>query len=271
MIKLENVSFSYDDADTPALKDVNITIEEGDFVALIGHNGSGKSTLAKLINGLLLPSEGTVYVSGMKTSDDEHLWDIRQQVGMIFQNPDNQIVASIVEEDVAFGPENLGVPTEEIQSRVSKALAEVRMSEYYRRPPHMLSGGQKQRIAIAGVLAMQPKVIVFDEATSMLDPKGRKEVMAIMGELHEKGITIIHITHFMEEVLHAQYAYVLDEGRVVLRGKPHELFESRQLLEDLKLDIPVIIDLVDRLRKNGIDVGQVITLRDLVEVLCPSR
>ena len=269
MIKLDNVSFSYDDNEVLALNGINMTINEGDFVALIGHNGSGKSTLAKLINGLLLPTEGIVTVSGMRTDDDEHLWDIRQEVGMIFQNPDNQIVASIVEEDVAFGPENLGVPTPEIQSRVTKALEEVRMSEYYRRPPHMLSGGQKQRIAIAGVLAMEPKVIVFDEATSMLDPKGRKDVMNIMTELHEKGITIIHITHFMEEVLYAAYAYVLDEGRVVLEGKPHTLFNSKALLEDLKLDIPVIVELADRLRNRGIDIPNVITLRDLVEVLCP--
>ena len=237
-----------------AIRDISFDIEEGSFAAVIGSNGSGKSTLAKCLNGLLLPSSGTVKVNGMDTMDPEHIWDVRQTVGMVFQNPDNQIVSSIVEDDVAFGPENLGVPSASVRTRVDEALESVNMGDYKNKSPHMLSGGQKQRIAIAGAVAMKPRCIVFDEPTAMLDPKGRKEVIDIIKELNGEGITTILITHFMEEVAAADRVLVIDHGRIAMEGIPGEIFEQREMLEQLGLDIPMAVRMADKLREFGIDV-----------------
>lgn len=271
MITLDHVSFRYDSDQPLVLKDVSLTIERGAFVALIGHNGSGKSTLAKLMNALLIPSEGQVRVMEYDTRDEASVWQIRQHAGMIFQNPDNQIVASIVEEDVAFGPENLGLATPLIRQRVDQALAGVNMSEFVTRPPHMLSGGQKQRIAIAGVLAMEPDIIIFDEATSMLDPSGRQEVMEILKQLNAKGITIVLITHFMEEALQADYVYVMDQGRIALEGDPQTIFEHQARLTELNLEVPDILIITDFLKKQGIPLEPVFEQADLVRQLCQLR
>lgn len=271
MIHFKNVSFTYDEDKPEVLHNLSLDIDKGDFVALIGHNGSGKSTLAKLINALLLPTSGEITVLGMNTKDENSIWSIRQHAGMIFQNPDNQIVASIVEEDVAFGPENLGLATAEIRKRVDQSLASVEMSEFVTRPPHMLSGGQKQRIAIAGVLAMEPDIIIFDEATSMLDPSGRREVMQILKQLHKKGITIVHITHFMEEALQADHVYVLEQGEIVLRGKPQDIFKMQAQLEKLNLAVPEILEIANFLKDQGIDLQPVFQVEDLVEQLCQLK
>lgn len=271
MINFSNVSFRYDSEHDFVLKDISLTINQGDFVALIGHNGSGKSTLAKLINALLFPTQGDITVMGYNTKDEKNLWTIRQHAGMIFQNPDNQIVASIVEEDVAFGPENLGLATDLIRERVDNALDGVGMKEFVTRPPHMLSGGQKQRIAIAGVLAMQPDIIIFDEATSMLDPNGRQEVMKILKELNHKGITIVLITHFMEEALQADYIYVMEQGEIALKGQPHEIFEHQAELQELNLEVPELLLLTDYLRSQGIDLKPVFEQDDLVRQLCQLK
>lgn len=254
-----------------ALKDVTAQIKKGEFTAIIGTNGSGKSTLARHLNALLLPTEGELIVEGMRTSDAGRVWDIRQKVGMVFQNPDNQLVAAVVEEDVAFGPENLGVPPEEIRERVDLALEKVGMTSYRKQVPSMLSGGQKQRVAIAGVLAMKPDCIVLDEPTAMLDPKGRKEVMDTIHELNKKeGITIVLITHFMEEAVTADHILVIDKGVLKMEGTPREIFSQADKVTEIGLDVPVPADLARRLRKKGMAVSEkCMTDEELGEALCP--
>ncbi len=254
-----------------ALKDVTAQIKKGEFTAIIGTNGSGKSTLARHLNALLLPTEGELIVEGMRTSDAGRVWDIRQKVGMVFQNPDNQLVAAVVEEDVAFGPENLGVPPEEIRERVDLALEKVGMTSYRKQAPSMLSGGQKQRVAIAGVLAMKPDCIVLDEPTAMLDPKGRKEVMDTIHELNKtEGITIVLITHFMEEAVTADHILVIDRGVLKMEGTPREIFSQADKVTEIGLDVPVPADLARRLRKKGMAVSEkCMTDEELGEALCP--
>lgn len=265
-------TFETEDGKTfDALSDVTCTIPKGSFTAIIGTNGSGKSTLARHLNALYLPTSGEVIVEGMKTSDMEHIWDIRQKVGMVFQNPDNQLVAAIVEEDVAFGPENLGVPAEEIRKRVDYALEKVGMSAYRTHSPAMLSGGQKQRIAIAGVLAMHPDCIVLDEPTAMLDPLGRKEVMDTIHELNRsEGITIVLITHFMEEAVTADHVLVVDRTKLQMQGTAREVFSQADKLTDMGLDVPVAADLAHGLRKKGYEIPEdCMTDEELGEALCP--
>lgn len=254
-----------------ALKDVTAQIKKGEFTAIIGTNGSGKSTLARHLNALLIPTAGELIVEGMRTSDASRIWDIRQKVGMVFQNPDNQLVAAVVEEDVAFGPENLGVPPEEIRERVDFALEKVGMTSYREQAPSMLSGGQKQRVAIAGVLAMKPDCIVLDEPTAMLDPKGRKEVMDTIHELNKKeGITIVLITHFMEEAVTADHILVIDKGVLKMEGTPREIFSQADKVTEIGLDVPVPADLARRLRKKGMAVSEkCMTDEELGEALCP--
>ena len=254
-----------------ALKDVTAQIKKGEFTAIIGTNGSGKSTLARHLNALLIPTAGELIVEGMRTSDANRIWDIRQKVGMVFQNPDNQLVAAVVEEDVAFGPENLGVPPEEIRERVDFALGKVGMTSYREQAPSMLSGGQKQRVAIAGVLAMKPDCIVLDEPTAMLDPKGRKEVMDTIHELNKKeGITIVLITHFMEEAVTADHILVIDKGVLQMEGTPREIFSQADKVTEIVLDLPVPADLARRLRKKGMAVSEkCMTDEELGEALCP--
>ena len=254
-----------------ALKDVTAQIKKGEFTAIIGTNGSGKSTLARHLNALLIPTEGELIVEGMRTSDAGRVWDIRQKVGMVFQNPDNQLVAAVVEEDVAFGPENLGVPPEEIRERVDLALEKVGMTSYRKQAPSMLSGGQKQRVAIAGVLAMKPDCIVLDEPTAMLDPKGRKEVMDTIHELNKtEGITIVLITHFMEEAVTADHILVIDRGVLKMEGTPREIFSQADKVTEIGLDVPVPADLARRLRKKGVAVSEkCMTDEELGEALCP--
>ena len=259
IIETKDLSFSYpaDEGEEPALvlKGVDLAVEKGSFVVVLGHNGSGKSTLAKTFNGILLPAGGKVYVAGMDTSDENLLLAIRSTVGMVFQNPDNQIVANVVEEDVAFGPENLGIPSPEIRKRVDDALAAVGMGEFARHAPHLLSGGQKQRIAIAGVLAMEPECIVLDEATAMLDPVGRREVLSAVHKLNrEKGITVVLITHHMNEAEDADRVAVMDDGRIAMDGTPREIFTQVDQLRSMGLTVPDTVDLLDRLRKDGFDV-----------------
>lgn len=265
-------TFETEDGKTfDALSDVTCTIPKGSFTAIIGTNGSGKSTLARHLNALYLPTAGEVIVEGMKTSDMEHIWDIRQKVGMVFQNPDNQLVAAIVEEDVAFGPENLGVPAEEIRKRVDYALEKVGMSAYRTHSPAMLSGGQKQRIAIAGVLAMHPDCIVLDEPTAMLDPLGRKEVMDTIHELNRsEGITIVLITHFMEEAVTADHVLVVDRTKLQMQGTAREVFSQADKLTAMGLDVPVAADLAHGLRKKGYEIPEdCMTVEELGEALCP--
>lgn len=265
-------TFETEDGKTfDALSDVTCTIPKGSFTAIIGTNGSGKSTLARHLNALYLPTAGEVIVEGMKTSDMEHIWDIRQKVGMVFQNPDNQLVAAIVEEDVAFGPENLGVPAEEIRKRVDYALEKVGMSAYRTHSPAMLSGGQKQRIAIAGVLAMHPNCIVLDEPTAMLDPLGRKEVMDTIHELNRsEGITIVLITHFMEEAVTADHVLVVDRTKLQMQGTAREVFSQADKLTAMGLDVPVAADLAHGLRKKGYEIPEdCMTDEELGEALCP--
>lgn len=265
-------TFETEDGKTfDALSDVTCTIPKGSFTAIIGTNGSGKSTLARHLNALYLPTAGEVIVEGMKTSDMEHIWDIRQKVGMVFQNPDNQLVAAIVEEDVAFGPENLGVPAEEIRKRVNYALEKVGMSAYRTHSPAMLSGGQKQRIAIAGVLAMHPDCIVLDEPTAMLDPLGRKEVMDTIHELNRsEGITIVLITHFMEEAVTADHVLVVDRTKLQMQGTAREVFSQADKLTAMGLDVPVAADLAHGLRKKGYEIPEdCMTDEELGEALCP--
>ena len=256
-----------------AVKQVNIDIKEGEFVAVLGHNGSGKSTLAKHINALLLPTEGTVWIDGKDTKDESALWQIRQTAGMVFQNPDNQIIASVVEEDVGFGPENIGVPTEEIWKRVDECLGAVDMKAYRKQSPNKLSGGQKQRVAIAGVMAMEPRCIVLDEPTAMLDPNGRHEVIRTIRELNKKkGITIILITHYMEEVIHADRIYVMDDGEVAMAGTPEEIFSQVEQLKELRLDVPQVTELAHELRQKGVPLPPCIVDSDtLVKELVKVR
>jgi len=253
-----------------ALIDIDLEIERGEFVAIIGPNGSGKSTLAKQFNALLLPTKGRVLVAGHDTSDPDFLWDIRKTCGMVFQNPDNQIVATVVEEDVAFGPENLGIPPSEIVTRVNAALAAVEMGYYREHAPHQLSGGQKQRVAIAGILAMEPEVLVLDEPTAMLDPSGRREVLACVKRLNkEKGITVVFITHFMDEAAEADRVIVMQEGRIALEGSPREVFSQVEELKAAGLDVPQVTELAKRLCRLGIDVPMdVLTVDELVAAVC---
>ena len=253
-----------------AIDGVDLEVEPGQFIAVLGHNGSGKSTLAKHLNALLVPSEGTVWLDNMDTRDDSHIWDIRQEAGMVFQNPYNQIVASVVEEDVGFGPENLGVETPEIWKRVAKSLEGVGMTAYRKHSPNKLSGGQKQRVAIAGVVAMQPKCIILDEPTAMLDPNGRKEVLKVVHELNrEEKVTVILITHYMEEVTDADYVYVMDHGKVVMKGTPREIFSQVETLKAYRLDVPQVTLLAHELKESGVDVPDgVLTTGELVDALC---
>lgn len=253
-----------------AIRDVSVQIKRGEFVAVIGTNGSGKSTFAKHLNALLLPTEGDVLVDGISVRDEARVWDIRSRVGMVFQNPDNQIVAAVVEEDVAFGPENLGVPREQLQERVDAALAAVDMTAYRKHAPHMLSGGQKQRVAIAGVLAMQPECIVLDEPTAMLDPRGREEVMQTVRALHDKrGMTVVYITHFMEEAAQADRILVMIQGELVMDGTPREVFADVDRLKELGLDVPVAAEVAHDLRAAGLPLREdIITDEELGEALC---
>ncbi|HZK56985.1 MAG TPA: energy-coupling factor transporter ATPase [Clostridia bacterium] len=276
MIDIQDIQFYYKndmEETTLALKDVTVTVEPGEFIVIIGHNGSGKSTLAKHMNALLLPTKGEVFVKGFNTKDETHVWDIRQNAGMVFQNPDNQLVATIVEEDVAFGPENLGVPPVEIRKRVDEALNVVDMSEYRDKAPHLLSGGQKQRIAIAGIIAMRPNCIIFDEPTAMLDPSGRREVIRTIKKLNkEENITIVHITHFMEEAVNADRVIVMGDGQIVLEGKPKEVFSNVEQLKELGLDVPQMTDLTNELIKEGIDLPQdILTVDEMVMELCQLK
>lgn len=270
IIRIENVKYKYDKEDnTYAVDGVSLDIRKGEFTAIIGHNGSGKSTLAKLINSLLLPIEGKIYVKGMDTSDDSKLWDIRQTAGMVFQNPDNQLVATIVEEDIAFGPENQGVEPEEIRKRVDDALNAVGMYELRKRPPHMLSGGQKQRIAIAGILALNSDCIILDEPTAMLDPSGRKEVMETLGKLKEQGKTILLITHYMDEAVQADRVVIMDKGNIKLDGTPKEVFRNIDEIKRFGLDVPQVTELAQALAKEGLNIPyDTIDVKELVDALC---
>lgn len=246
-----------------AVDDVTLDVVRGSFIAILGHNGSGKSTLAKHLNALLYPTEGQVLVDGMDTQDDEKLWQIRQEAGMVFQNPDNQIIGQVVEEDVGFGPENIGVPTDEIWERVNEALEAVEMTAYRKKSPNRLSGGQKQRVSIAGVIAMRPKCIVLDEPTAMLDPSGRAEVISTARKLNEKeGITIILITHYMEEAIYADHIFVMDKGKVTLQGSPREVFSQVDRMKELHLDVPQVTLLAHELRKRGLDIPEGILTKE---------
>ena len=270
IISVKDVSFTYEEATEPALTHVSLDVHQGEFLAVLGHNGSGKSTLAKLLNALYLPTEGRVTACAYDTADEDHLWDVRQAAGMIFQNPDNQIVATVVREDVAFGMENLGVPHDEMVQRIDEALAAVRMTDYAEAAPHMLSGGQKQRVAIAGILAMQPSVIIADEATAMLDPSGRKEVLKTIKRLNrEKGITVVWITHFMEEAAQADRIVVMNKGATVLSGTPREVFEQVDTLREIHLDVPHMTDLSQDLRKAGMPLpAGILTVEEMAEEVC---
>lgn len=252
-----------------ALDDVSLDVQKGDFIAILGHNGSGKSTLAKHINGMLFPTGGTVWVDGLDTSDEKTIWEVRQRAGMVFQNPDNQIIGQVVEEDVGFGPENLGVPSEEIWERVEESLKAVGMYEYRKHSPNHLSGGQKQRVSIAGVLAMHPMCIVLDEPTAMLDPKGRKEVIRAARGLNQvEGITVILITHYMDEIIHADKVYVMDQGSVAMEGTPREIFSQVERLQELRLDVPQVTLLAHELKKQGLAIADgILTVEELIEAL----
>lgn len=272
LIEIQNVSYAYEDAAAKALNNVSLTINDGEFVAVVGHNGSGKSTLAKHLNALLLPTEGKVLVDGMDTADEADTVSIRQRVGMVFQNPDNQLVTTIVEEDVAFGPENIGVPGNEIRARVDRALAAVGMEKYAHSAPNMLSGGQKQRIAIAGMLAMQPKVLVLDEATAMLDPKGRRDIIDLVTKLHkENGITVVMITQYMEEVIGADRVAVMSGGELILEGTPKEVFSQDELLHKHRLDVPVMQQLANRLNAHGANLPKcILSVEEMAQAICLS-
>ena len=276
-LRLEDVSYQYEPDARPAVSHVTLEVERGSFVAVLGHNGSGKSTLAKLMNALFLPTEGRVLVCGMDTLTEEKVWNIRRHAGMVFQNPDNQIVANVVREDVAFGLENLGVPQDEMVRRVEAALSAVRMSEFAETAPHMLSGGQKQRVAIAGVLAMEPELIIMDAATAMLDPSGRAEVLATVRKLNrEKGMTVVWITHFMEEAAIADRLIVMNDGSVALEGTPRQVFSRVEEIKALGLDVPPMAELAQTLRERGLPLPEgILTVSDMVKelknVLCPSK
>ena len=283
MIKADNLSYEYikitetengtKQENILALNHVNLSIEQGSFVAVLGHNGSGKSTFAKHINALVRPTEGVLWVNGYDTKNEELIWDIRQSAGMVFQNPDNQLVATVVEEDIAFGPENMGVPSEEIRKRVDEALQAVGMLEYKEHSPSKLSGGQKQRIAIAGVLAMKPKCIVFDEPTAMLDPVGRKDVMETILRLNkQEGMTIILITHYMDEAVQAEKVFVIDDGNIVLEGTPKQVFPQVETLKSYGLDVPQVTETAHELKKMGIEIAEdILTIKEMVGAICQLK
>ena len=277
MIECRNLIFKYTAGENQeekiAINDVNFQIKEGEFIAILGHNGSGKSTMAKHMNALLIPTEGKMLVNKMDTSDMNNLWNIRETAGMVFQNPDNQLVATIVEEDVAFGPENLGVPPEEIRKRVDEALERVGMSEYKRHAPHLLSGGQKQRIAIAGILAMKPKCIIFDEPTAMLDPSGRKEVLDTIIDLNKNyGITVILITHYMDEAAKADRIVVMDKGKLILDGKPRDVFSNVEKMKSIGLDVPQVTEISYELQKAGINIDtRILDVNEMVNAICQLK
>ncbi|WP_434303836.1 energy-coupling factor transporter ATPase [Clostridium botulinum] len=279
MIKCNNVTYKYEsnkeDENTQkiALDNVNLTIKKGDFVVILGRNGSGKSTIAKHMNSLLIPSEGKVYVDNLDTGNLENTWNIRNKAGMVFQNPDNQIVATIVEEDVAFGPENLGIPQQEIRSRVDESLKRVNMYDYRRHAPHLLSGGQKQRVAIAGVLAMRPECIIFDEPTAMLDPSGRLEVVNTIKEVNKKyGITIVLITHFMEEAVEADKVIVMDSAKVIKEGTPKEIFKEVEMMKEIGLDVPQMTEIAYYLRQHNVEIpSDILTMDEMVDELCQLK
>lgn len=254
-----------------AINDVSIEIKEGQFVAVLGHNGSGKSTFAKQLDAILLPTDGTVWIQGLDTSKEENLWEVRKKTGMVFQNPDNQIIGNVVEEDVGFGPENMGIPTDEIWKRVDESLEAVGMTAYRMKSPNKLSGGQKQRVAIAGVMAMRPQCIVLDEPTAMLDPNGRREVVKTVHELNrQEGITVVLITHYMEEVINADRVIVMDDGRVVMDGTPREIFSRVEELKSYRLDVPQVTELAYELQKNGVELPDgILTLNELMKYLLP--
>ncbi len=264
---------SEDEQPKVAIDGLDLEVNKGEFLVILGHNGSGKSTFAKHINALLIPTEGEVYVDGLQTSVESNLWKIRNVAGMVFQNPDNQIVATIVEEDVAFGPENLGIDPKEIRQRVDESLKNVQMYEYRKHAPHLLSGGQKQRVAIAGILAMRPKCIVFDEPTAMLDPFGRKEVIRTIKEINKTyGITIILITHNMEESVEADRIVVMDSGKVVMSGKPKEIFRNVPVMKKIGLDVPMVTELAYELKQSGIDIEtDILTINEMVNALCQLK
>ena len=278
MVKTDKLVFEYEKRDEEgnvigmhrAVDEVDLDVKEGQFIAILGHNGSGKSTLAKHINAILVPTGGTMWVDGKDTKKPEKLWNVRQSAGMVFQNPDNQIIGTVVEEDVGFGPENLGVPTDEIWERVEDSLKAVGMIEYRHHSPNKLSGGQKQRVAIAGVVAMEPKCIVLDEPTAMLDPVGRKEVLKTVQKLRKKkNVTVILITHYMEEVIDADKIYVMDHGHVVMEGTPREIFAQVDRLKEYRLDVPQVTILADKLRKMGLDIPEgILRKEELVEAVC---
>ena len=275
MIEIKDLYFSYENEGENknprnVINGVNLNIKEGEFVALLGHNGSGKSTLAKLINALFIPKKGQVLVDGFDTKDDKSVWDIRSRAGMVFQNPDNQLVATVVEDDVAFGPENLGIESSEIRKRVDKALESVNMEDFKKNSPHLLSGGQKQRVAIAGILAMSPTYIILDEPTAMLDPSGRKEVMDTVLKLNkEQGKTIILITHYMDEAAMADRLIIMEEGSIILQGKPREVFPHVDEIKKIGLDVPQVTELAFDLKKQGFNIrNDVLTVEELVEQVC---
>lgn len=278
IIKADDVTFEYIRRDeegnvegiTTAVDHVSLDIAQGDFIAILGHNGSGKSTLAKHINAILNPTEGTVWVDGMNTADEDKVWDIRQTAGMVFQNPDNQIIGQVVEEDVGFGPENMGIPTKEIWERVEESLRAVGMYEFRKYSPNKLSGGQKQRVSIAGVLAMHPKCIVLDEPTAMLDPSGRKEVIRAVRALNDvEGVTVILITHYMEEIIHADKVFVMENGGIAMEGTPREIFSQVEKLKALRLDVPQVTLLAYELQKRGIAIPDgILTIEELADALC---
>lgn len=277
IIKTDKLVFEYIRRDdegnvegiTRAVDEVDIDVKQGDFVAILGHNGSGKSTLAKHINAILYPTEGTIWVDGMDTSQEKNLWDIRQSAGMVFQNPDNQIIGQVVEEDVGFGPENMGVPTEEIWERVEESLKAVGMYEFRKHSPNKLSGGQKQRVSIAGVIAMHPKCIILDEPTAMLDPNGRKEVIRAVRALNDvEGITVVLITHYMEEIINADKVFVMDKGRIAMEGTPREIFSHVERLKELRLDVPQVTLLAYELQKSGMHIPDgILTIEELVDAI----
>ena len=277
IVKTDNVVYQYERRDeegnvegyTTAVDHVSLDVKEGTFIAILGHNGSGKSTLAKHINAILSSKEGTVWVDGLDTAQEENLWEVRQRAGMVFQNPDNQIIGQVVEEDVGFGPENMGVPTKEIWERVEESLKAVGMYEYRKHSPNKLSGGQKQRVSIAGVLAMHPKVIVLDEPTAMLDPNGRREVIRAARGLNQvEGVTVILITHYMEEIVHADQVFVMDHGKIAMQGTPREIFSQVERLKELRLDVPQVTLLAHELKKSGVDLPDgILTRKELVDAL----
>lgn len=277
MIKSEDLVFKYvnteEQTEKVAINHVSMEVKKGEFLVILGHNGSGKSTMAKHMNALLLPSGGKMYVDGLDTSDIENLWEVRRKAGMVFQNPDNQLVATIVEEDVAFGPENLGIDPKEIRERVDDSLKAVGMYEYRKHAPHLLSGGQKQRIAIAGILAMRPKCIVLDEPTAMLDPSGRNEVMKTIKEVNKKfGITIILITHYMDEAAQADRIIVMDKGEKVMEGVPREIFSQVEKIKSIGLDVPQVTELAYELQKEGVDIStEILNIDEMVNALCQLK